>query len=97
MEKHFYAYMLASQRYGTLYLGVTADLAKRVWQHKNEVVDGFTKTYRVKQLVWYEVHSDRYEAMTRERQLKQWRRAWKIRLINAENPFWRDLSEDFTF
>ncbi len=95
MDKQSYVYMLASRRYGTLYLGVTSDLAKRVWQHKNGAVEGFTKMYGVKTLVWFEVHANIYEAITREKQLKRWRRDWKIELIQSTNPLWRDLSEDF--
>jgi putative endonuclease len=93
MDKAFYVYMLASAPYGTLYLGVTSDLVKRVWEHREGVVDGFTKEYGVKQLVWYETHADAISAITREKQLKRWNRAWKINLIQKENPQWRDLFE----
>ncbi|MES2933932.1 MAG: GIY-YIG nuclease family protein [Pseudomonadota bacterium] len=86
--------MLASARYGTLYIGVTSNLAKRIWEHREELSEGFTKKYDVKQLVWYEVHEDANAAITREKQLKKWNRAWKINLIQQENPTWRDLYND---
>jgi len=85
--------MLASKRNGTLYIGVTSDLAKRVWQHKNEVVDGFTKRYRVHQLVWYEIHETMESAIEREKTLKNWKRVWKLELIENSNPRWQDLYE----
>ena len=94
MAKQGYVYMLASQRYGTLYLGVTSDLVRRVWEHREAFVDGFTKTYRVKRLVWFEVHDDIYEAITREKQLKQWNRSWKIDLVHKANPLWLDLFDE---
>jgi putative endonuclease len=83
--------MLASKRNGTLYIGVTSDLIKRVWQHRNEVVEGFTPRYRVHDLVWYELHETMESAILREKQLKEWKRAWKLRLIEGENPGWLDL------
>ncbi len=95
VEKTFYVYILASARNGTLYIGVTSDLPKRVWEHKEGIVEGFTKKYGVNQLVWFDVHEDAMAAITREKQLKKWERAWKINLIQKENPLWRDLSEDF--
>lgn len=91
MDKTFCVYMLASARYGTLYLGVTSNLIGRVWQHREGQIEGFTKKYNVKQLVWFEVHADAIAAITREKQLKKWNRAWKINLIQQENPYWRDL------
>ncbi|MEN3297495.1 MAG: putative endonuclease [Burkholderiales bacterium] len=94
MEKTSYVYMLASARYGTLYLGVTSDLIKRIWQHREGLADGFTKKYGIKQLVWFEIHAEIVSAITREKQLKKWNRAWKIELIQKENPYWRDLYED---
>jgi putative endonuclease len=94
MDKTFYVYMLASARYGTLYVGVTSNLMKRVWEHREGIVEGFTKEYGVKQLVWFEAHTDAVSAMTREKQLKKWNRAWKIKLIQQENPYWRDLYEE---
>jgi putative endonuclease len=94
MEKTSYVYMLASARYGTLYLGVTSDLIKRISQHREGLADGFTKKYGIKQLVWFEIHAEIVSAITREKQLKKWNRAWKIELIQKENPYWRDLYED---
>ena len=96
MEKPSYVYMLASAPHGTIYIGVTTDLIARGWQHREELVDGFTKTYHVHRLVWYEVHSDLLAAIAREKQLKKWKRAWKVELIEEDNPRWRDLYEDFT-
>ena len=86
-------YILASARNGTLYIGVTSDLVKRVWQHKNDFVEGFTKQYGVHTLVWYEVHETMESAIAREKALKNWHRAWKIRLIEESNPEWLDLYE----
>ena len=96
MEKAFYVYLLASQRNGTLYTGVTSDLVKRVWEHREGVVEGFTSKYGVKHLVWFEVHDNAISAITREKQLKKWNREWKINLIQQENPTWRDLYADIT-
>ncbi len=90
----YYVYLLASQRNGTLYIGVTANLAKRVWEHKNDLADGFTKKYRVHELVWYEAHQDIHAAIAREKTMKAWKRAWKLQLIEAENPDWRDLYDE---
>ena len=84
-------YMLASQRNGTLYVGVTSELIKRAWQHKNDVIDGFSNRHHVHSLVWYELHSTMESAITREKSLKGWKRAWKIRLIEEMNPQWNDL------
>ena len=94
MNKQFYVYSLASERNGTLYVGVTSDLKQRVWQYKNRMVDGFTKKYGVDKLVYYEVHRNVDSAITREKQIKKWRRAWKIRLIEERNPGWKDLYGD---
>jgi putative endonuclease len=96
MDKPSYVYILASKPYGTLYIGVTSNLVRRIWQHREGVIDGFTKKYGVKRLVWYEVHSDIVSAITREKQLKNWNRLWKIELIQKENPAWRDRYQDFT-
>jgi putative endonuclease len=96
MERSAYVYILASECYGTLYVGVTSNLVKRVWQHREGLADGFTKTYAVKRLVWYECHAEMLAAITREKHLKKWNRAWKIALIQKTNPMWRDLYEDFT-
>ena len=87
-------YILASKPNGTLYVGVTSALAKRVEQHKSETVAGFTKRYGVHMLVWYEEHATMLDAITREKAIKNWDRAWKLRLIRKTNPAWRDLSED---
>ena len=87
-------YMLASKRNGTLYIGVTSDLLKRVWEHKNNVVEGFTKTHDVHLLVWHELHETMESAILRENQLKSWHRVWKARLIEGENPEWNDLYPD---
>jgi putative endonuclease len=95
MDTPSYVYLLASQRYGTLYIGVTTDLAKRVWEHRNEFFTGvFTGRYNVKTLVWYEAHPDIVAAIKREKQLKRWERKWKIRLVSEGNPTWRDLYGD---
>ncbi len=89
--KNFYVYMLCSKRNGTLYTGVTSDLVKRTYEHKNDLAEGFTKKYGVHRLVWYEVHETAEAAITREKQLKKWNRKWKLRLIEKDNPEWRDL------
>jgi putative endonuclease len=94
MPKQPCVYILASQRNGTLYVGVTSDLVKRIWEHKNDAVDGFTKKYAVHILAFYELHADMMAAITREKQLKKWNRAWKIELIESLNPEWRDLWEE---
>jgi len=93
MEKQYYVYILASKRNGTLYTGMTSDLVKRVWQHRNSLIDGFTKTYHVKLLVYFEVHHHAEEAIRREKQIKKWKRAWKLKLIEEKNPNWDDLYE----
>ncbi len=93
MERVFYVYMLASQRNGTLYVGVTGDLARRVWEHRQGDIKGFTAKYGVKRLVWCEAYPTAIEAITREKRLKRWRREWKLALIESENPQWRDLYE----
>mgnify|MGYP003390359488 CR=1 FL=1 len=85
-----YAYIMASKRNGTLYLGSTDDLVRRVWEHRNGVVEGFTKRYNCKLLVWYEAHEDLMVARQREYRMKEWRRAWKIREIKGLNPDWDD-------
>ncbi len=87
-------YMLASRRNGTLYVGVTSDLIKRIWEHKSDAVDGFTKRYGVHTLVWYEVHEEILPAITREKAIKEWKRKWKLELIEKANPSWRDLYQD---
>ena len=87
-------YILASRRNGTLYVGATSDLIKRVWQHRENLVEGFTRRYGVHDLVWYEPHESMTGAIARERAIKEWKRAWKIELIEAENREWRDLYPD---
>jgi putative endonuclease len=90
----FFVYIVASGRNGTLYAGMTDDLVKRIWQHRNGVIPGFTKKYGVKSLVWFEIHDSRISALTRERQIKKWNRKWKLDLIESMNPPWRDLWDD---
>ena len=84
---------MAGGQYGTLYVGVTSDLVGRVWQHKQGLVEGFTKKYDVKQLVWFEMHEDIGSAIVREKQIKKWKRDWKVNLIQRTNPLWDDLYE----
>jgi putative endonuclease len=91
VDKQFYVYILASRRNGTLYTGVTSDLIRRVWQHKQGLVEGFTKKYGVKSLVYFEVHQTALSAIAREKQFKKWKREWKLNLIEETNPDWRDL------
>ena len=91
MEKQFHVYIMASKRNGTLYIGVTSDLIKRVWQHKNGQISGFTKKYDVHKLVYFEEQADAESAILREKRMKKWRRSWKIRLIEKQNSHWRDL------
>jgi putative endonuclease len=87
-------YILASGRNGTLYIGVTSDLIKRIHEHKTKTVPGFTASHRIHYLVWLEQHATRGTAISREKALKEWKRAWKIRLIEESNPYWRDLFDD---
>ena len=91
--KKFYVYILCSKRNGTLYTGITSDLVKRVYEHKNNFVDGFTKKYHVHHLVWYEIHDSAETAIAREKQIKKWKRTWKLELIEQINPKWIDLYE----
>ncbi len=86
--------MLASDKNGTLYVGVTSDLIKRVWEHKNDLAPGFTKRYRVHDLVWYELHGSMESAISREKTIKEWKRQWKPDLIEHGNPEWKDLYPD---
>jgi putative endonuclease len=92
----FFLYILASRRNGTLYVGMTDDLVRGAWEHWTSVVAGFTKKHGIKTLVWYELHESRESAFRRERQLKKWNRAWKLRLIEQMNPQWRDLADELT-
>ena len=94
MTKQPCVYLLASKKNGTLYIGVTSDLIQRVWQHKNNMVEGFTKRYGVHLLVWFEPHENMETAIAREKAMKEWKRQWKLKLIEAVNPEWRDLYED---
>ena len=86
-------YILASERNGTLYIGVTSDLVRRVWQHKHGITGGFSERYGTRLLVWFESHDTMESAIRREKQLKEWRRSWKLQLIERENPEWADLYE----
>jgi putative endonuclease len=90
----FYVYLLASRKQGTLYLGVTKDLVRRAWQHKAKALPGFTSRYDVDRLVWFESYDDPENAITREKEIKKWRRAWKVALIEKDNPDWKDLYPD---
>lgn len=92
--KESYVYILASQKNGTLYIGLTSDLIRRTWEHKNNCVPGFTAKYGVHMLVYYEIHSDIRLAAAREKRLKEWKRQWKIDLIQKMNPDWNDLYQD---
>jgi putative endonuclease len=94
MEKSGCVYIMASRRNGTLYIGVTSDLAKRAFEHREGLIGGFTRRYRCKLLVWYQAFDSLDEARRRELQMKEWRRAWKIELIEKLNPAWRDLYAD---
>lgn len=94
--KQYYVYILASRRNGTLYIGVTGDLVKRVYEHKQNDVEGFTKQYKVHNLVYYETYGDVSEAILREKQMKKWNRQWKINLIEKHNPQWVDLYQEIS-
>ena len=91
MNKQPAVYILASKRNGTLYVGVTSNLVKRIWEHKNNLAEGFTKRYGVHLLVWYEMHESMVSAIQREKRVKEWKRAWKLELIESTNPNWLDL------
>jgi len=93
-SKRYCVYLMASRRNGTLYVGVTSDLVKRVYQHRNSLLPGFTARYGVNRLVWFDCCDEPLEAIAREKDIKKWRRAWKIRLIEESNPEWRDLYPD---
>jgi putative endonuclease len=88
-------YLMASRRNGTLYLGVTSDLPRRVYEHREELIDGFSRKHGCKLLVWFEQHEEVGRAIDREKEMKKWRRAWKLELIEKTNPQWRDLYDDF--
>jgi putative endonuclease len=91
MNKHPAVYILASERNGTLYIGVTSDLVKRIWEHKKNIIAGFTKRYAIHRLVWYEMHESMESAIEREKRLKEWKRKWKLELIESTNPKGEDL------
>ncbi|MBO9543590.1 GIY-YIG nuclease family protein [Caulobacter sp.] len=90
-ERYIAVYIMANQRLGTLYIGASGDLNRRIWEHREGLIPGFTKKYGLKRLVWYEPHDDMGTAFQRERSLKRWPRQWKINLIERENPDWDDL------
>jgi putative endonuclease len=91
--KESYVYILCNKQNGTLYIGVTSDLIKRIYEHKNNLIDGFSKKYHVHHLVWYELHETAVGAILREKQIKKWNRQWKLNLIERDNPEWNDLYE----
>ena len=93
MEKRFFVYILSNAKYGTLYIGVTSDIVKHIWEQKNHVVKGFTEKYNLHRLVYYEIHETAESAIHKEKRLKQWQRQWKLELIDAFNPGWEDLYE----
>ena len=95
MQRAYYVYIMTNKPYGVLYVGVTSDIVNRASQHGQGLVDGFTKKYRLHKLVYYEVYDNPYDAIQREKRLKEWHRAWKIELIQRENPDWKDLSDEF--
>ncbi|MFO7715543.1 GIY-YIG nuclease family protein [Desulfosarcina sp.] len=90
-DKQYYVYILCNKRNGTLYIGITSNLIKRIWQHKNSLVEGFSKQYGLKNLVYFEAYKDVEEAILREKRLKKWNRDWKINLIEKNNPNWEDI------
>ena len=94
MQRQPCVYILASKRNGTLYVGVTSDLVKRVWEHKNDLVPGFTQRYHVHRLVWFELHETMESAIAREKTIKEWKRRWKLELIEKGNLEWRDLYDE---
>tara|TARA_R110000787_G_scaffold63679_4_gene143487 strand:- start:52195 stop:52488 length:294 start_codon:yes stop_codon:yes gene_type:complete len=91
MERGGFVYIMSSGRHGTLYIGITSDLVRRVWQHREGETDGFTQKYGIKMLVYFECHNDIASAIAREKAMKKWSRSWKVRLIEESNPIWRDL------
>src|SRR4030042_4285300 len=101
IQKHnvrqYYVYILASKRNGTLYIGITNNLLRRIYEHKNNLIEGFTKKYNVHNLVYYEIYCDVYAAIAREKAMKKWKRAWKIELIEKDNPLWKDLYCDMVY
>jgi len=93
LTKQYYVYLITNKPYGTLYVGVTGNLVKRIYEHRTGVVEGFSKTHELHMLVWYEVHEDVLAAITREKQIKEWRRDWKVNLVQEMNADWQDLYE----
>ena len=96
MNRQPAVYIVTNKRNGTLYIGVISDLIKRIWEHQNHVVEGFTKRYNIHRLVWYELHTTMESAITREKRLKNWKRKWKLELIESINPQWLDLYDTIT-
>ena len=96
MDRQFYVYIMTNRPYGTLYVGITNDLLRRAWEHRNGVVQGFSDRWGLKRLVWYEVHSTAYEAIRREKLIKKWHRDWKVNLIQGMNAEWDDLFDAIT-
>ena len=94
MEKSSYVYIMTKTPYGTLYVGSTTNLIQRIWQHREGVIEGFTRQHGLKRLVWYEIHADIMAAGLREKQIKLWKRDWKVNLIQGMNPDWRDLFDE---
>lgn len=94
--KQYYVYILAKQRNSTFYVGITSDLPKRIYEHKNDLTDGFTKKYGIHKLVYFEIHGDPENAIKREKRLKKWNRPWKMRLIEEMNPDWNDLYDQIS-
>jgi putative endonuclease len=90
----YFVYIMASRQNGTLYVGVTNNLLRRVYEHREGILDGFSKKYDIKRLVYYEIHQDIKEAIAREKRIKSWKRDWKLRLIEEANPEWKDLYEE---
>ncbi|MGE4441882.1 MAG: GIY-YIG nuclease family protein [Desulfomicrobium sp.] len=95
-QKNYFVYILASKPNGTLYTDMTSNLAARVWQHKNNIVDGFTQKYTIHNLVYFEEHLSPNDAILREKQIKKWKRSWKVKLIEDKNPEWKDLWEEIS-
>ncbi|HET9580290.1 MAG TPA: GIY-YIG nuclease family protein [Usitatibacter sp.] len=91
MDRAFYVYIMTNRPYGILYVGITNDLVRRAWEHRERLVEGFTKEHGLHRLVWYEAHATAYEAITREKRIKKWHRDWKVNLIQRLNPDWNDL------
>ena len=97
MDKTYYIYILASKRNRTLYIGVTSNLCKRVWEHKQKMIKGFTSKYNVDKLVYYEAYNNVDNAICREKRLKNWQRKWKLELIETKNPYWKDLYDSINY